>query len=356
MNSSKRDYINAVRGTAVFLTIWGHCIQYCCAGAFDFFENRMFRIIYAFHMPLFMLISGYLFSLSFDRRSLRETLARRTRSLLQPIIMCGLLCFLLTGFLYQLLFYGPLSLKGWLLYGIGLDYMNTYWFLWAALSAGCLVAIAFKGFRNPMLRIVFSFLGVFLLWLFPQTTLCVYVYPYFVLGFLFARYEQVLQRIRKLRFLSIPLFPVLMLFYEKKHYIYTTGLYDPKAGAAASLGTDLYRWLVGLVGCVFALVVLEAAFRFLFSRGKGRPVLRFLCGLGEKSLQLYCLQMIVIASWLDVIMQRLAARLGGNPLYAVPAVYDLLLTPLLAWAFSRLLLAVVRGMEKHGIAAVLFGR
>ena len=55
-----RFFINVARGLAIFLMLWGHCIQCCCLGDFDFYENDVFRVIYSFHMPLFMLISGYL--------------------------------------------------------------------------------------------------------------------------------------------------------------------------------------------------------------------------------------------------------------------------------------------------------
>ena len=98
-----RRYINIARGTAVFLMLWGHCVQFCCAGSFDFFENSVFRVIYSFHMPLFMLISGYLFFFTFQKRNLRDLLIHRTQSLLQPIIMCGILNFLLTDALFGLL-------------------------------------------------------------------------------------------------------------------------------------------------------------------------------------------------------------------------------------------------------------
>ena len=45
----------------MWLVIWRHSIQYCYAGEQAFFENPVFKFIYGFHMPLFMIISGYLF-------------------------------------------------------------------------------------------------------------------------------------------------------------------------------------------------------------------------------------------------------------------------------------------------------
>ena len=46
---------------AIFLVIWGHVIQYFLSS--DYSDELVYRIIYSFHMPLFMMVSGY-FSVS----------------------------------------------------------------------------------------------------------------------------------------------------------------------------------------------------------------------------------------------------------------------------------------------------
>ena len=64
---NRNYYIDAAKGLAIFLMLWGHCIQSCVVGSdVDFFENTVFKAIYSFHMPLFMLISGYLFFILFQ--------------------------------------------------------------------------------------------------------------------------------------------------------------------------------------------------------------------------------------------------------------------------------------------------
>ena len=70
--NQERAYINVVKGIAVVLMIWGHCIQYSSKGSFDVFSHPIFQGIYSFHMPLFMLISGYLFWFSFQKRDLKN--------------------------------------------------------------------------------------------------------------------------------------------------------------------------------------------------------------------------------------------------------------------------------------------
>ena len=56
-NKNRNPFIDLSRGFAVFLMLWGHCIQYCVAKTdIDFYENPVFKVIYSFHMPLLMLI------------------------------------------------------------------------------------------------------------------------------------------------------------------------------------------------------------------------------------------------------------------------------------------------------------
>ena len=96
-SSKSRTFIDYLRGIAVFLMLWGHSIQYCYGGQFDFFENSVFKLIYSFHMPFFMLISGYLFYFSEQKRGMIELIEYKTKSLLYPILMCSVLNALLTN-------------------------------------------------------------------------------------------------------------------------------------------------------------------------------------------------------------------------------------------------------------------
>ena len=54
MRHTEQNYLNIVKGSAIFLMLWGHTIQYCTPANTDFFENPIFKVIYTFHMPLFI--------------------------------------------------------------------------------------------------------------------------------------------------------------------------------------------------------------------------------------------------------------------------------------------------------------
>lgn len=53
---SRDSNIDALKGFAILLVVLGHAIQ---AHVPHFDDNLLFRLIYSFHMPLFMFLSGY---------------------------------------------------------------------------------------------------------------------------------------------------------------------------------------------------------------------------------------------------------------------------------------------------------
>ena len=64
------EWIDSVKGLAIFLVIVGHCIDgYRDAGIFKQYLlefNSLHNFIYSFHMPLFFIISGYLFIYAYE--------------------------------------------------------------------------------------------------------------------------------------------------------------------------------------------------------------------------------------------------------------------------------------------------
>lgn len=78
----RQHYLDLTKLFAIFLVLWGHTVQFMGGGYF--WTNPVFEFIYSFHMPLFMVISGYFFS-SGLRYSLGEILKKKTVQLLLPI-------------------------------------------------------------------------------------------------------------------------------------------------------------------------------------------------------------------------------------------------------------------------------
>ena len=92
-------YLDNLKGFAILLVILGHAIQYCeRPGSYDV----LYKIIYSFHMPLFMTISGY-FGISKNVSVIPST-QKRFKRLMIPYLIFGIIgCLARKGDYIQLL-------------------------------------------------------------------------------------------------------------------------------------------------------------------------------------------------------------------------------------------------------------
>ena len=80
INSARYNWIDWSKSIAIFLVIWGHVPM----------QSETHAIIYSFHMPLFFLISGYLYN---PKKTIKEELYKNLKILMLPYLI------------YQLIFY-----------------------------------------------------------------------------------------------------------------------------------------------------------------------------------------------------------------------------------------------------------
>lgn len=98
------EYIDTIKGFAILLVVMGHVIPW----SFQSFEDvtsmspspiLLWKIIYSFHMPLFIFVSGFLFGQSHytSPKEYVVKMLKKIRMLLIPYIVCGILVFLWRG-------------------------------------------------------------------------------------------------------------------------------------------------------------------------------------------------------------------------------------------------------------------
>lgn len=141
----ERDYyFDFIKGIGIFFVLWGHCIQYGMVKAGDFFENPLFKVIYSFHMPLLMLISGYLFFYSSRRRTLKHLLVSKLKSLGYPLLLWGCIHPVLSAL--KMIFSDDTSIE---IKDVAIIFIRNcingvtgIWFLWAVLLISIIMAFA----------------------------------------------------------------------------------------------------------------------------------------------------------------------------------------------------------------------
>jgi len=101
--AGRNEFVDYLKGWLILLVVWGHAIQYLAYQDARFGAVPIFRLIYIFHMPLFMAVSGYVGFGAIQRMAVPVYASRRIRQVLAPILGWAIV--------FRLL----LALPGWLL-------------------------------------------------------------------------------------------------------------------------------------------------------------------------------------------------------------------------------------------------
>lgn len=170
MAEKRNHYLDIVKGIAIFLMVLGHCIQN--GNGADFFNSQAFWrdpitiFIYSFHMPLFMLVSGYLLHYTISKRSFIQSLSNKVKHLLKPIILFNIYNYIIVNTSYiDNSFYSVINLKD-LIFKI----FDGYWFLWAVLLFSVLVIFIRRFFKDNII----IYISIFILLFFALTFYSIY--------------------------------------------------------------------------------------------------------------------------------------------------------------------------------------
>lgn len=286
MEQTKRDnYYDYLRGIAIFLVFLGHSLQYGHGEEYLhselFWQSPYMKIIYSFHMALFVLISGYFSYFSIKRHGAFPFLKKRIINLSIPSITWTIaLMFLMKAIGREVYFRSFFS-----------NVFDCFWFLWTILFSSALLVLVEivipKKFR------IISYVAIFIIFLFSPDGIWLhahkYMFPFFVFGY-YAGKNNLLYSLRnkKICFSSFLIWAILLLFYNKDSYIYTSKFSLLNRGGYSNslhfLEIDIYRYIIGFAGCFFVI-----SFTLLIWNkvSKNNYLTNILIDMGKNSLPLY---------------------------------------------------------------------
>lgn len=317
VSSARRPYYDVLKGVLIFLVVFAHGIQFSggadAAAGQTFYDDPLFQAIYAFHMPLFVAISGYFTYRAQDTATMRGKVGRRFRQLIVPVLAWRTL-----EYAYRALFLGiTLPAEEYLL-----GYAEAYWFLTVLFLLSVLAYANRKWADDSVMTVV---AGYFLLFLVPMNygLYCklAFLYPFFFGAYFLRRYErQVLPVLRRYRWglmlLGIVAYVLLLPHYDRTTFIYNSGfsLTVPKLGFLLQLFTDLLRTAIGAAGGMAVALLIHALLRWM---PKWEKVHRLVAFVGRMSLSIYLLQSVLYNALLPWFNLHGKADYGWNLLVAV---------------------------------------
>lgn len=259
----QRDgFLDALKGLAILLVVAGHAIQ--TLPGFD--QNVVFRVIYSFHMPLFMFLSGAVAAFSLKPMGW-DFIKKKALLLLVPFVAWYLVGYFVNGAWHAMSF--AHYIKQWIFapdYGL--------WFLWVLFLNFGILALA-KNLHKKLgtASYVLVWLAVSLI-PFGQfgLTLVKWHVTFFLLGYLIFFYREKLAPYRRLALaLCTVAFPVLVIAWHRTAapdfdmrltgFLTRHGLAD-----AHQLLLTFYTFAVPLagIGAMFAILKLAAS-RYLYA-------------------------------------------------------------------------------------------
>lgn len=290
--------LDFIRGLATILVVLGHTIQFCSGKVSRqeglFFYNKLFILIYSFHMPLFAILSGYSFFFSSKKREVTELITHQIKTLILPIVSWNLLEFLLLNILgnFKGLSFYPLVKK---------FFSNTiysFWFLWGIFFCSMIIVSIEKLIKINWLRTsIYCFVLIIGHLIIPakyNLYLYFFLYPFFLTGFMANKYEFRKQFCKKKTFLigafSIFLFALLIKFYNWDCYVYNTkiALYGSALNPIEQITIDIYRLFIGIIGSASTIFIAKVFYK-LICYFPQKIILHFITKTGQQSLGIYIL-------------------------------------------------------------------
>lgn len=288
-----------LKALAVFLVVWGHNIQYFTPEGYDLLSDRVFRDIYCFHMPLFALVSGYLFGGSLKRTPPGELAIKRLRQLLIPSALFVLLMSVIQVLVWQAGQPDGALIPAQFTAALSNWAVNFPWFYVGTLILS-LLAILVSG---PLKGHPAAWCAMLLLPLITpyDAHLCeiAFILPYFVFGVLWQHRGQGLRVSPLLGSLSMAAWHVMIGRYGPAAWVYVTGtslVFGPVTALPVpqQLLWVTFRYATGFAAC-FSVIWLVSLFEDFIRR---HPRLRRAAAiLSQASGAVYMLSCYIM-SWL----------------------------------------------------------
>ena len=274
-------------------------------------------------MPLFMLISGYLFYYSIQKHSYMYNLKTRFYGLFVPILIWQTI-----WILYD--YHNPNNHNGLYLFN---SYLNTLWCLTSVLINSLIVLLGNKYAKDsPLLYGIVFVISLFI----PNYhgyNLYVFMLPYFLCGYFYNKLGGIefsmtwKKQISFFLFLVI-LFITLLCFYELGDYAYTSGTFIIKNHmiSTSQINTDIFRWGIGGIGslCIIFLINL------IYKSNKQLSIWKYLSAIGAKTMGLY-----IISTYLFKMFHLLSINDFSYTFIVFECIIVILISYLLTWLIEQ---------------------
>lgn len=339
MASERIKYIDFIKGICIFLVVWGHCIQNMGTKNDAFFDNPVHIFIVSFHMPIFMILSGFFFSTSIKNKNFSHITLKKARQILLPCFSWALVGIILSyRESYSNLSFIELTKQ--LLYNT----CNSFWFLRSVFVCYMITLISLHILKKDYIACLFSILIMLLLPDNFRLALDKFMFPFFWLGyFLHKNIDYLTVNRNKIIIYSCVIFLLMLCFWKKDYYIYITGMsfYNLQGKHIQffdfwpRFNIVIFRYAIGIAGSIFFFFLLQVCYR--------PKIFKWIENIGTITLGIYIIHLF--------LMKYLIAKYNLSHLGAI---YNFIITPITAIGLIILCKIIINILQKYNVTHTLF--
>ena len=328
---TRLPYFDVLKLFAIFLVLWGHCIQYFLSSQYS--DEPVYRYIYSFHMPLFMMISGY-FSASSMKLRFTELITKKSRQLLLPCVSWAIIFTIIASTRTNSLSINTFTSS--LIYG--------FWFL-----KSCFICyiIAYCGYNCKLRKPIWIVITLFISQLIPYYQVPL-MFPAFLIGLELKSSAKFTRTIQHFYFIPIVLFIVLLCFWDETFWqkpSLRTALTNMDIYSIAEFSyKHLYRIIIGITGGLTFIVLFQKTFGLNIKS----KLLQTCSSWGQYTLGIYILQSFILETFL-------ARYLNFDNLNFF--LFNFIVSPLISVIILIICVYIIKLIYKSRIGAfLLFGK
>lgn len=289
--------LDLLKAFAIFLVIWGHAIMHFRP---NYEESISFHVIYSFHMPLFMMLSGF-FATSSMKLGAVDFFSKKFKQLLLPCITWAIVCWLTIS---SGLIEGRFTLEIKDLFSGWLGLIDNFWFLKSCFICYTVAWICSKTGKYKRLAFVLALIASSTVGRFNLSMM----FPSFVFGMILREYVNFAEKLYKYRYLAMALFLIMLtssFYVNEKYYI--------------------MKLIIGFLGAYSCFALFKGSSAILSSENIPSIIIR----VGEKTLGIYVLQAIILEYLVPMYIDTSDIQIMTIEM-SLP-ILSLLLTLLLYW-------------------------
>lgn len=364
MSGKRLKFLDASKGIAIFLVVFGHVIQSGMSTIENGspFDNVVYRIIYSFHMPLFMCVSGYFFHDTM-KKGIKNVIMNRVSSLLVLLFFWNTIHYVCV-LLIRMISHERISFS---LNEYRNELFQGYWFLWAIMLYALVVGIGARIFHEK-----FQLLGILIMTpiilISPVRWVAITQFFYFLVGFFIKKgCNKATDRAGwrginavMVRWGGLVLFIILECIYLRTDALGIGAVKDWLDAVIVSVKSNDFRSIciecgklllfygMGIAGSITVILW----FRH-FEQSGYDALMKVFGKLGRYSLQIYILQRIFVELISTKAYMSFVTQLGSNPLLSNLKLFTYVWSVLLTIFWLLLLYFVSSYIMKTAIGKML---